>query len=66
MKNEQSTVKFSQVYDLKRILGAGGFGVVCEVVCRQTQRALALKITLWDQESPSSAAKALLHEKKLL
>ena len=35
-------------------------------MCRKTQRPLALKITQWDQESPTTAAKALLHEKKML
>lgn len=65
-KDEPETTLFSQLYELKKILGAGGFGVVCEVICRKTQRPLALKITQWCQEHPTTAAKALLHEKKML
>lgn len=30
----QTTVMFSSLYILHNILGAGGFGVVCEVTCR--------------------------------
>lgn len=54
-KSEAPTVNFSQLYDLKRILGAGGFGVVCEVVCRESLRPVALKITLWNEQAPSGA-----------
>lgn len=33
---QQTNIKFSSLYILRKILGAGGFGVVCEVTCRQT------------------------------
>lgn len=47
-KELESSVNLTQLYEIKKILGAGGFGVVCEVVCRKTQRPCALKITLWN------------------
>jgi serine/threonine protein kinase len=59
-------LKFSSLYDLKRILGAGGFGVVCYVRCRETQRNIALKITQWNSQTPSQSAQQLSHEYKML
>jgi serine/threonine protein kinase len=38
-------VRFSSLYETKRILGAGGFGVVAEAICRQTGRHIAVKVT---------------------
>ena len=31
-------IKFSDVYKLQKVLGVGGFGVVCQVACLQTNR----------------------------
>ena len=44
----QTTVKFSSLYILHKILGAGGFGVVCEVTNCLTQKKLAIKITRYN------------------
>ena len=55
-------VKFSTLYEFKRILGVGGFGVVCQVKCKETMRELAVKITQWNSKS----AIALSHESKML
>jgi serine/threonine protein kinase len=54
-----SVIKFNELYQLEQILGAGGFGVVCQVTCKQTGRHLALKITQLNPKSPSNAALAL-------
>jgi len=51
---------------LQRILGAGGFGVVCEAICKETGRQLAIKITQYNSKQPSAAALALEHEYRLL
>lgn len=59
-------VKFSSLYRLVRILGAGGYGIVAEVVCLQTERRLALKITSYSPNHISSGARSLLNEYKLL
>jgi hypothetical protein len=45
LNDNSSKVKFSDIYDLKRIIGAGGFGVVCEVFCRIKKQTIAVKIT---------------------
>lgn len=58
----QTTVKFSSLYVLHKILGAGGFGVVCEVTNCLTQKKLAIKITRYNSKQPSSAALSLMHE----
>lgn len=63
---QKSVVKFNELYQLHQILGAGGFGLVCQVTCKQTQRQLALKITQLNQKSPSNAAQALENEYELL
>lgn len=31
-------VRFTDVYELHDVLGAGGFGIVCEVTCLKTSR----------------------------
>ena len=56
---ESPTVNFTDLYDFKKVLGTGGFGVVCHVICKRTSKPLALKITLWNLEAPSSAALSL-------
>ena len=35
---ESPSVRFNQLYELKGILGAGGFGFVLHCVCQETSR----------------------------
>ena len=33
---EEPTIRFTQLYEFKRILGVGGFGFVLHCVCKET------------------------------
>ena len=48
-RSDSMNIKFSDVYDFVRILGAGSFGLCAEVKEISTGRSLALKIAEWDQ-----------------
>lgn len=51
---------------MHKILGAGGFGVVCEATCLETGRRLALKLIRYDEKDPSNQALSLESEYQML
>ena len=55
-------IKLCSLYKIHKILGAGGFGVVCEATCRETGRKLALKLIRYDEKEPSNEALSLESE----
>lgn len=48
-------VPINEIYDVKKVLGAGGFGVVCEAVRISTNTTIALKLICCTDSSKSSA-----------
>jgi calcium/calmodulin-dependent protein kinase I len=58
--------RFSDVYNVQKVLGVGSYGVVAEVTEISTCRKLAIKICEYDKDKPSPSALALEREYKIL
>lgn len=65
-QSDYNLLKFSDVYDVKRVLGVGSYGVVAEVIEISTSRNLAIKICQYNKAEPSPSALALEREYKML
>ena len=59
-------MNFIDVYEDARVVGYGSFGIVIAGKIKETQEPIALKIAELDPESPSQAAKSLMHEARIL
>ena len=59
---KKNRIKFKDLYNDAKVIGAGSFGVVVSCRDKKTNNAIALKIAALDKDSPSFAVESLIRE----